>query len=245
MIHCVICIDDTDNLDSIGTGEHADMIVSKIIENQWGTASRVTRHQLFVHEDIPYTSHNSSMCFEAHIKTGVLDELTVYIEDYLKANHAQGSDPGFCLVNLNEFKAVDSLIAFGQKAKKQVLTKEEAYEFARLHDIHLSEHGGTGLGVIGSLAGAGLRLSGNDGRFRGKMKLDVENMSVADLKKLSIIDDVQTIDGLSLANEDLVDVRGNVKTVYLNHQSILLVTETGAATEVRWKMIQKERLKNY
>lgn len=89
------------------------------------------------------------MCFEAQIKEEYLEELTDYIENYLKENHA----PGF----LNELKKVDSLVAFGQKAKTQVLTKDEAYRFAAEHFIHLTEHGGTGLGVIGALAGAGLR----------------------------------------------------------------------------------------
>ncbi len=38
---------------------------------------------------------------------------------------------------------------------------------ARQAGIHLSEHGGTGDGVVGAVAGIGLRLSGNDGRYRG------------------------------------------------------------------------------
>lgn len=70
-------------------------------------------------------------------------------------------------------------------------------------------------------------------------------MTVQQLKQQTIIDDVQTIDGQPLDDHELVDVRGNIKTVFLNHQSILLVTEVKTDENVSWKIIQKERLKNY
>ena len=34
----------------------------------------VSRHQLLVHPDIPYTSHNSSLCLDAHVSDGRIDE---------------------------------------------------------------------------------------------------------------------------------------------------------------------------
>lgn len=70
-------------------------------------------------------------------------------------------------------------------------------------------------------------------------------MTVQQLKQQTIIDDGQTIDGQPLDDHELVDVRGNIKTVFLNHQSILLVTEVKTDENVSWKIIQKERLKNY
>ncbi len=48
-----------------------------------------------------------------------------------------------------------------------LLTKQEAYMLANTTGVHLSENGGTGDGIVGALAGTGLRLDGNDGRFRG------------------------------------------------------------------------------
>lgn len=164
-----ICIDDTDNLESVGTGHLADDMAEAIVRNGWGIRSRVTRHQLYVHDDIPYTSHNSSMCFEANVKSYCIQEMTQYFIEYLEKNHAKGSDPGLCIVDCTTLtvETAEALISFGKRAKKEVLTKDEAYEFARKRDIHLSEHGGTGVGVIGALAGCGLRLTGNDGRFRG------------------------------------------------------------------------------
>ncbi len=66
-------------------------------------------------------------------------------------------------------------ISTGKKTKGTVLAKEEAYETASKLGVHLSEHGGTGSGVIGALAGAGLRLGGNDGRIKGKYFVDAQN----------------------------------------------------------------------
>lgn len=151
-----------------------------IVKNGWGERSRVTRHQLYVHEDIPYTSHNSSMCFEVYIKEVYIEEMKRYFIEYLEKNHAEGSDPGLCIIDFSTLSdgTKEALISFGKKAKKEVLTKDEAYEFARKHQIHLTEHGGTGIGVIGALAGCGLRLTGNDGRFRGKEKLAEKYVSV-------------------------------------------------------------------
>ena len=46
----------------------------------------------------------------------------------------------------------------------------DAYLLAeQFPELSLSEHGGTGDGVIGALAGVGLRLSGSDGRIKGKI----------------------------------------------------------------------------
>ena len=49
----LVAIDDTDNLESRGTGEIASLIAEGVQQNGWGTASMVTRHQLLVHPDIP------------------------------------------------------------------------------------------------------------------------------------------------------------------------------------------------
>lgn len=68
---------------------------------------------------------------------------------------------------LNEILDPKRLIEFGKMAKQAVTNKQAAYDLARETGIHLSEQGGTGDGVIGAIAGIGLRLSGNDGRYCG------------------------------------------------------------------------------
>ncbi|MDK2890060.1 MAG: hypothetical protein PWR21_692, partial [Methanoculleus sp.] len=51
-------IDDTDTRESRGTGRLARMIATELARSY--TVTGVTRHQLFVHPAVPYTSHNSS-----------------------------------------------------------------------------------------------------------------------------------------------------------------------------------------
>jgi len=90
----LVSIDDTDNLESRGTGEIASLIAEALQQKGWGTASVVTRHQLFVHPDIPYTSHNSAMCFVAEIGEDRLDQVITFAGHFLDTECAEGSDPG-------------------------------------------------------------------------------------------------------------------------------------------------------
>ncbi len=60
----IISIDDTDNEHSPGSGQLADDLAQELILYRLVTeASDISRHQLFVHDLVPYTSHNSAMCF--------------------------------------------------------------------------------------------------------------------------------------------------------------------------------------
>lgn len=244
----LLCIDDTDNMESRGTGELAEIIAKGIQENNWGKCSRITRHQLYIHEDIPYTSHNSSMCFKAHIKEQYLQKIIDYTSNFLACESAEGSDPGLCLVVLDRLGDREKLMEFGKNAKKQVLTKKDAYDLADTLNIHLSEHGGTGQGIIGALAGTGLRMSGNDGRFKGKFKLDTQDkfLKVSELCLHKNIDIVMSIDGKELKDEEVVMVKDTIKTVLLYEKSVLLVyRDTNNECDNFWHTCTKQQLKIY
>jgi len=90
-----IGIDDTDNETSRGTGYRARHLSSLINEENLGTVISVTRHQLFVHPSIPYTSQNSSACIE--VETNEVEKLKEFCQTYLKLECAEGSDVGLCL----------------------------------------------------------------------------------------------------------------------------------------------------
>ena len=154
----LVAIDDTDNLESRGTGEIASLIAGALQEKGWGTTSIVTRHQLLVHPDIPYTSHNSSMCFAAELHGDRLEQVISFAGAFLDHECAEGSDPGLCVAVLDRVGPASELVSFGRRAKQEVITMTEAFTLAARLGVHLSEHGGTGQGVIGALAGAGLRL---------------------------------------------------------------------------------------
>ena len=249
-MRALVSIDDTDNIDSRGTGELASMIEKAMEERGWGKGYGVTRHQLYIHEDIPYTSHNSSMCFAADIEETYLNQLTDYATAFLSHESAEGSDPGLCIVLPDRLEKPELLINFGYKAKQAIITKQEAYELAHQLGIHLSEHGGTGLGVIGALAGTGLRMEGNDGRYRGKLKIKSESgvASVGDIRAQTRVQVVKTLDGIVLGDEEKICLGGEwVKDVMLESKSVLLVypTDKGFSEEVRWQTCTKQQLRKY
>lgn len=56
----LIGIDDTDTLESTGTGRMARDLRDHLINLNMGASLGVSRHQLLVDDRIPYTLHNSS-----------------------------------------------------------------------------------------------------------------------------------------------------------------------------------------
>ena len=240
----LLSIDDTDNLESRGTGALASDLARAVEENGWGKSSFITRHQLLVHPDIPYTSHYSAMCFSAEIGAGCLQAITDHASAFLARESAPGSDPGLCVVAVDTLVNPEPLVAFGRRAKQSVVAMEEAYLLARELGVHLSEHGGTGQGVIGALAGAGLRLSGNDGRLKGHLALAAAagQVTVAELCGHAEVNEVRSLDGLTLPGEEVVFLGDRVKTVLLDGRSVLLVVP---AEGRGWQTCSKQQLKNY
>ncbi|GIU14526.1 MULTISPECIES: DNA-binding protein [unclassified Shewanella] len=249
----LICIDDTDDIGTKGTGEIAEEIAAKLapvtqIADKHSFVNRlVTRHQLFVHPDIPYTSHNSAMCFE--VETALdFDEIKAICIGHLKQESAAASDPGLAILDLDSDYDIQRLIAFGQQAKVEVKTKVQAYELAEHLAIDLSEHGGTGQGVIGALAGLGLRLSGQDGRVKGQFKLaglqsesEEVQMSVAEVLAITGLQAVISVDGEKLAGDQLLTLKDKIKAVYTQYQFALLVSQECGS----WCNATKQQLKPY
>ncbi|MDD4626317.1 MAG: hypothetical protein PHP87_04430 [Syntrophomonas sp.] len=243
----LVAIDDTDNIDSRGTGELADLLSNYLEEKGWGKGGAVTRHQLLIHPDIPYTSHNSSMCFGAEIEASYLAAYTEFAERFLEKESAEGSDPGLCVAEIEQMFFPDELIAFGYRAKQVVLTKSDAYELAKKMDIHLSEHGGSGQGVIGALAGVALRLTANDGRFRGKLKVKAREdlLSVREIKKQTPVTVVRSLDGtLILGDNTIIRIGEKLKAVLLEGQCTLLVFPTGM-NDPAWQSCTTSQLRKY
>ncbi len=245
----LISIDDTDNLESIGTGKLAHAFSQEIVSKGWGQTGAISRHQLFVHPDIPYTSHNSTMCFPVTVADGCLKKIIKFGQEFLRKNSAEGSDPGFCVAIVDEIKNTDTLIQFGKKAKKNVLTKEEAYNTAKEMGIHLSEHGGTGGGVIGALAGIGLRLTGNDGRIRGKYFEGRKNeiMTVDEIISQTDIQEIREENGERLKANERILLGEKVKSVPLQGKIVLLVEPVKHAQkiETKWQTLSREKIKQY
>ena len=89
-------IDDTDTLESIGTGRLARSLAEEIQERY--PIRAVTRHQFLVHPDIPYTSHNSSaVIWLDDIPDDAIPALFDLATSFIRSRFVPESDPGVAL----------------------------------------------------------------------------------------------------------------------------------------------------
>ncbi|BHH84964.1 hypothetical protein [Desulforhopalus sp. 52FAK] len=244
-----LSVDDTDNSTSIGSGQLAENLTEELLQcNLVQSCSNITRHQLYYHDDIPYTSHNSAMCFTASIHPALLPDLVAFSSDYLKNNSAPGSDPGLCIAEKSDQLDEDALIEFGRQAKCTILNKDKAYNLASKVHVHLSEHGGTGDGVIGALAGIGLRIEGNDGRFRGwfHMGRAGEETTAGKLCENPNVVDVIDENGNSLTPQSPIRITDDkIKTILHNHIQVIPVTCEQYSGTTIWKTLSRKEVKKY
>ena len=217
-----VCVDDTDNLNSRGTGRLARAIAAELSKTY--TVFGVTRHQLYVHPDIPFTSHNS--CAVIHLDSDDKNRLDDIFETAKKGiydDFIDGSDPGLSVAH--ESQILPSLIAYGKDAKDTVLTQEKARTLAKNLNIRLEGLGGTEDGVIGSMAGLGLAFAGNDGRFLLKGNIR-ELLGPQPVEKLidAGIDGIYTLDGCPLEEGIVINPENkSVKPCPVNGKAILFV----------------------
>jgi hypothetical protein len=238
MTHYLIGIDDTDNLESRGTGYCVRQLAKWLAENELAVPGGITRHQLFVHPDIPYTSHNSSACIS--IETKNADDVWEGSREFLLREAAIGSDVGLCLAQWETILA--EVQSFGGRAKIEVLTLAEAQRIASVAGIQCEGLTGTGGGVIGALAGIGLHRAGNDGRFLWLPGLRELNGTylVKEVIAKGHIERVCTLDYDELPSEEIVHVGEWVRPVLLDGKSTLFIEEQNH----EWHIISKEQIKS-
>jgi tRNA(Ile2) C34 agmatinyltransferase TiaS len=155
-----IGLDDTDTLESRGTGHLAREIAAALATDY--PVLGVTRHQLLVDPRVPCTKKNSSAAIVLNVNGGSdLAALAERIRALMLANYQPGSDPGLCVA-----AAVSpAVVEFGRQAQRRLVTQGEARSLAAAHAIPLLGLGGDQGGVIGALAAVGLAASGEDGRY--------------------------------------------------------------------------------
>lgn len=186
----------------------------------------MTRHQLYVHDDIPFTSHNS--CAVIHIASGggeAADTIFRQTEEMVLGDFIEGSDPGIAVATDDQLEP--ALIAFGKDAKTMVLTQERARTLAKNLSIRLKGLGGTEEGIIGAMAGLGLAATGNDGRFlqKGQIREILGPCTVRTLLTAGI-DTICTIDGRTVdSGYIVVEENKAVKPCPVNGRVILFVEE--------------------
>ncbi len=102
-----IGIDDTDNLESRGTGHRARQLGAMLQDAGIARLLSITRHQLLVHQDIPYTSHNSSACLLMDCDAAKESELKTFCREFLLSESAPGSDAGLCIASFESVNKVN------------------------------------------------------------------------------------------------------------------------------------------
>ena len=212
----LLCADDTDDLTKeTSTGAIVQAITQELKALGGEVEDGISRHQLLLAEGVAYTSHNSAMCAVLDFAQPVADEeLIRCAERVIEEKHAAASDPGLGICWLDRLEEPQRLVDFGFSAKQRVLTKQQAYDLAAADKgLFLEELGGDGSGVIGALAGLGLRLSRCDGTLRGKTArgMQGETMAVSDLCRKLKLDCVRDMDGDKLSPETPVTIVDMVK----------------------------------
>ncbi|MCL2687042.1 MAG: ABC transporter substrate-binding protein [Methanobrevibacter sp.] len=230
-----VAMDDTDNINTRGTGR-LSRNVAEVLGKKYPIKG-IVRHQLLVHPDVPYTSHNSCAVIHIDINVNQKGEFEVYkdnknllkeiFEETKKEmldDFIEGSDPGLAVASDTQVTA--SLIAFGKDTKEKIVTQCQARSLSKNLGILLEGLGGTEDGIIGAMAGIGLSSTYNDGRYIsvGKIRELFGDQSVRTLLK-SGIDEVVSIYGESVKKESIVKVGENksVKPCPINNEVVLLV----------------------
>lgn len=244
-----ISIDDTDNQHSPGSGHLAEVLSKKIIEKGFASCcSTISRHQLFQSPEIPLTSHNSAMCFSIRLGSGGLTELVNYSGAFLEESAASGSDPGLCVVSACGDFDCARLVEFGLAAKSTVLTKDSAYGLAGECGVHLSEHGGTGDGVIGALAGVGLRMQGSDGRVRGWLDFGAAGSTIS-VKHLTAHPDIEGVidqEGCLLTEDiEIFLTENRLKTILSDNRQVVPVLPVKLSNGIGWQTMDKAAIKMF
>ena len=186
-----IGLDDTDNLESRGTGHLAREIAAALAAEY--PMLGVTRHQLLVDPRVPCTRNNSCAAI-ALATNGDVDPNTLLeqVRQWMLDDFQPGSDPGLCVA-----RTVPAAITeFGRRVQRQLVTQDEARVLAKAHGIPLTGLGGDEDGVIGALAAVGLAAEGDDGRYVlvGRSRELAGLQPIAALLEAGITA-VQTLDG--------------------------------------------------
>jgi hypothetical protein len=239
MMKMYLGFDDTDTLDSLyGTGKLVRWFQGALPAGC--NCLGVVRQQLFVCDDIPFTSHNSAACLIAELPgPDLLDAVIAKAVNHLEHYAVEGSDPGLCVVTESESSS-QSLIEFGHFCTHSVADQRQALEAAR--KVHLSGHGGTNDGIIGAAAAVGLTVCGWSGRFIefGDLRNLPETLPVAKLTEMGIEVLSMERDATVPAPDDLVFTNGWLRPRLVGYGPAIFVSRQGNG---QWKNIYRKRKK--
>lgn len=237
-----VSIDNIRRKNGGGSSECTNLLVDLIEKNHWGNCQPITRHRLSPERKIICRKRNSSRAFAADFQIQHLQEFINKAQEVLVNEMTADSDPGLCIIVKDYIKDEKLLLDYANKVKFDLASKEDAWEISKLDGLYLISLGPNGHGIIGALAGAILRFTGNDGQFRIEPKFKSEIMLAGQIIEQSPVEIIRTVDGYVLENDETVRLGEKVKYVYLNHKITLLVCPT-ELDYPRWQNLTTTQLR--
>lgn len=219
----LIAIDDTDNLESVGTGKLARWLAARLEEKALIDGYTVTRHQLLVHPDVPYTSHNSSSCIETDAAADAGDAIFDTAQSFLIEHEHDGANPGLCVVRGDAVPA--PLPEIGRRAQRVVLDLAAFDAEIEPFGLRVWSRGETGQGRIGAVCGVALRSTGEDGRFihlRGIRDV-CGCVSAAEILEQTGVDMIFDEAGGALGAGEMIDTRDWIRPNLRGGRAVLSV----------------------
>ncbi len=235
-------IDDTDNATSRGTGYQARRMGEALTTAGLANLRSITRHQLLIDPQIPYTSHNSSVCLVFDAAEASISSLHDFVRRDLSSHSVLGSNVGICIAL---HQAIDNSVeGFAYAAKCKVLSEETAYKLALDNGIILEGLAGNGAGVIGALAAVGLHNSGEDGRF-------IWLPCLRELSGTYTVDDLTRLLGVVIMSPSgeapptsaEINIGEWVRPIMRQGRPVLLVEEVEVDGKTHWRLIGKSIVK--
>jgi hypothetical protein len=153
---------------------------------------------------------------------------------------------GLCIAQSD--KISDRIMNWGHRAKKEILSQEEARLIAKEENIYLEGFLGTKGGIIGARAGVGLRKFGNDGRFfwlAGKELREISGIYLAtELSKISNFDQISANNGHKVEPIHKIFVSEWLRPVLKNKKITILVEPNVNSSDYEWRTASKEYIKS-
>ena len=139
----IIGLDDTDNLESRGTGHLARQIAAELAADF--PLVGVTRHQLLVDQRVPCTKNNSCAAITLDVDSDVdLPRLFERVREMMLVEFQPGSDPGLCIAA----EVPVEITEFGFQVKRELVEQEQARRLADVNGLLLQGLGGTQDGAL-------------------------------------------------------------------------------------------------
>ena len=241
----LICIDDTDSKTSEkGTGAIAEELM-KLVEDKFGAKTDVETSLKLLAPIAPFFTEEVYQYFgDESIHTTlwpeVYEELIESCYAHLKRESASESDPGLAVADIDVMDT-ELLIKYGKECKRKVVTIQSAYDTAEKAGIYLNEAGGTGQGVIGAVAGIGLRIWGYDGTLKGRPeKLRQEDyVRVSEICANPLVDRVVDTAYNDLPGDALVYLDKKPKVIL--YEGLLTIVVVSEENSGNWKLLEKNK----